>query len=162
MNEHVQPTIRVQRADFDAAAEFDRIRAQRTDIGAVVTFTGVCRDEGGQLAALELEHYPGMAERQIARIASEAAARWPLLGLTVIHRFGTIAAGENIVLVVAASPHRGAAFEAAAYIMDFLKTDAPFWKREHDVDGRREHWVNATDQDRLSSERWKKDTTSYS
>ncbi|TJV05672.1 MAG: molybdenum cofactor biosynthesis protein MoaE, partial [Mesorhizobium sp.] len=90
-----------------------------------------CRDEGGRLAALELEHYPGMAEAEIGRIATEAVHRWPLQGLTAIHRHGRIAPGENIVLVVAASAHRQAAFEAANFLMDYLKSRAPFWKKEH-------------------------------
>ena len=102
-----------------------------------MTFSGLCRDEGGTLAALELEHYPGMAEAEITRIALEAAERWPVTGLTAIHRVGKIAPGENIVLVIAASPHRQAAFEAASFLMDFLKTDAPFWKKEHRSGGER-------------------------
>ena len=121
----------MQREDFDTAAEIDRLTKGRTDVGAVVTFPGYCRDEAGRLAALELEHYPGMAEAEIGRIAAEAAERWPLLGLTAIHRFGKIEPGEDIVLVVAASAHRQAAFEAAAFLMDYLKSRAPFWKKEH-------------------------------
>ena len=101
----------------------------RADVGAVVSFVGLCRDEGGRLAALEIEHYPGMAEEEIARVAREAEARWPLLGVTVIHRFGRIAPGEQIVLVAVAAAHRGAAFAAAELLMDYLKTRAPFWKR---------------------------------
>src|ERR687894_1235313 len=149
------PTIHVQREDFDIADEIAAITAERTDIGAVVTFTGVCRDEDGRLAALELEHYAGMAETEIARVAEEAGGRWPLQGVTVIHRFGTIAPGENIVLVVTASAHRGAAFAAAEFLMDYLKTRAPFWKREHLADGGKGEWVEAAAADDRAAERWK-------
>ena len=149
------PRIAIQREDFDAAAEVARLTEGRADIGAVVTFQGLCRDEAGQLAALELEHYPGMAEAEIRRIAGEAAARWPLQGLTVIHRYGLVPAGGNIVLVAAASPHRHAAFEAASFLMDFLKTRAPFWKREHRADGSHGQWVEATAADDEAQTRWK-------
>ena len=121
----------MQEDDFDIAAEVARARRRwADDIGAVVTFTGICRDEDGRLDALELEHYPGMAEAEIGRIAAEAAERWPLHGITVVHGTGSIMPGENIVLVVTASAHRQAAFEAANFLMDFLKTRAPFWKKE--------------------------------
>ncbi|MEC9404089.1 MAG: molybdenum cofactor biosynthesis protein MoaE, partial [Pseudomonadota bacterium] len=120
------PLVRVQAEDFDLQAESLRLTEGRKDVGALVTFTGLCRDEAGTLAALELEHYPGMAEAELTRIAGEAAERWPLTGLTVIHRFGKIAPGHNIVLVIAASSHRRAAFEAADFLMDYLKTRAPF------------------------------------
>lgn len=146
--------IRVQRETFDAAAETALLTNARTDIGAVVAFTGLCRDEGGRLAALELEHYPGMAEAQIGRIAAQAATRWPLCGLVVIHRHGVIAAGEPIVLVATASTHRQAAFEAASFIMDFLKTRAPFWKREHLADGALGGWVEAATGDDEAAARW--------
>jgi len=148
------PTIRVQAEDFDVAAEIAALSGGRRDIGAVTTFTGLCRDEGGRLAALELEHYPGMAEAELARVAGEAAARWPLQGATVIHRFGKIRPGENIVLVVTASAHRRAAFEAAEFLMDYLKTRAPFWKREHLLDGSTGTWVEAKDTDDAAAERW--------
>ena len=148
------PHIAIQREDFDAAAEVARLTEGRADIGAVVTFQGLCRDEAGQLSALELEHYPGMAEAEIRRIADEAAARWPLQGLAVIHRYGLIPAGGNIVLVAAASPHRHAAFEAASFLMDFLKTRAPFWKREHRADGSHGQWVEATAADDEAEARW--------
>jgi molybdopterin synthase catalytic subunit len=148
------PTIRVQAEDFDVAAEIAALSRGRRDIGAVTTFTGLCRDEGGRLAALELEHYPGMAEAELARVAGEAAARWPLQGATVIHRFGKIRPGENIVLVVMASAHRRAAFEAAEFLMDYLKTRAPFWKREHLLDGSTGTWVEAKDTDDAAAERW--------
>ena len=121
----------------------------------MVTFCGLCRDEAGQLAALELEHYPGMAEAEIARIADEAVGRWPLSGLTAIHRYGRIAPGENIVLVVAASAHRQAAFEAASFLMDYLKSRAPFWKKEHRADGSASNWVEAKDADDRAAARWK-------
>lgn len=147
-------TIRVQAEAFDAAAEADAIAAGRTDIGALVTFTGLCRDEGGTLAALELEHYPGMAEAEITRVADEAQARWPLVGLTAIHRYGRIAPGEPIVLVVTASAHRAAAFEAAEFLMDYLKTRAPFWKKEHHADGSQGDWIDAKDADDAAMARW--------
>ncbi|MAS03642.1 MAG: molybdopterin synthase catalytic subunit [Ahrensia sp.] len=150
----VEPVIRVQKEDFDAAAESARLSAGRRDVGAVVTFTGLCRDENGTLSALELEHYPGMAEAEIARIAGQAIERWPVTGLTVIHRHGKIAPGENIVLVAASSPHRQAAFEAADFMMDFLKTRAPFWKKEHRTDGSEGSWVEAKDADDAAAERW--------
>lgn len=155
MSAHVAPHIRIQREDFDIAAEIARLTRGRSDIGAVVTFSGLCRHEGGALAALELEHYPGMAEAETARIAAEAFARWPLAGLTAIHRYGRIAPGENIVLVVAASTHRQAAFEAASFLMDFLKSRAPFWKKEHRVDGGEGGWVEAKDADDRALERWR-------
>jgi len=149
-----KPVIRVQRQDFDITAESARLTDGRADVGAVVTFTGLCRDEGGTLTALELEHYPGMAEAEIGRIAGQAAERWPLTGLTVIHRHGRIAPGENIVLVVTASAHRQAAFEAASFLMDFLKTRAPFWKKEHAKNGTDGGWVEAKDADDEAAERW--------
>jgi molybdopterin synthase catalytic subunit len=155
MTAHVHPTVRIQAEDFDAAAEIARLSAGRSDIGAIVTFSGLCRDEGGRLAALELEHYPGMAEAEISRIAGEASERWPLTGLTVIHRFGRIAPGANIVLVVAASSHREAAFEAASFLMDYLKSRAPFWKKEHLADGGQGEWVEVKTSDDKAAARWK-------
>ncbi|MBM1175229.1 molybdenum cofactor biosynthesis protein MoaE [Microvirga arabica] len=146
--------IRIQAEPFDAAAETANLTAGRGDIGALVAFTGLCRDEGGRLTALELEHYPGMAEAEIDRIAEQAEKRWPLLGLTVIHRFGRISPGEEIVLVLAASAHRRAAFEAASFMMDYLKTQAPFWKREHLKDGTSGAWVEAKEADDRAVERW--------
>jgi molybdopterin synthase catalytic subunit len=148
------PTVRVQAENFDAAAEIARLAAGRADIGAVVSFTGLCRDEDGTLAALELEHYPGMAEAEIGRIAAEAVSRWPLAGLTVIHRHGLLKPGENIVLVVAASAHRRAAFEAADFLMDYLKTQAPFWKKEHLLSGETSSWVDAKADDDDALQRW--------
>jgi molybdopterin synthase catalytic subunit len=153
---HATPIVRIQREDFDIQAEISRLTLGRADIGAVVTFTGLCRDEAGQLAALELEHYPGMAEAEISRIAAEAVARWPLQGLSAIHRFGKIAPGENIVLVVAASAHRQAAFEAANFMMDYLKSRAPFWKKEHRVDGSEGGWVEAKEADDAAAARWRR------
>jgi molybdopterin synthase catalytic subunit len=150
----MEPSVRVQGEDFDVSAEIARLSAGRADVGAVVTFTGLCRDEGGTLAALELEHYPGMAEAEIGRIARQAAGRWPLTGLTVIHRYGRIEPGANIVLVVAASSHRQAAFDAANFLMDFLKTRAPFWKKEHPADGSQGDWVDAREADDAATERW--------
>ena len=151
----VVPAIRIQREDFDVAAEIAGLTKGRADIGAVVTFSGLCRDERGALSALELEHYPGMAEAEIGRIAAQALERWPLQGLTVIHRHGKIAPGENIVLVVAASSHRQAAFEAANFLMDYLKSRAPFWKKEHLADGTQGGWVEAKEADDEAADRWK-------
>ncbi len=154
MTVHVRPTVRIQSEDFDAGTEIAQLTARRRDIGAVVTFTGLCRDEGGQLAALEIEHYPGMAEAEISRICDEALKRWPLTGLTAIHRYGKIEPGQNIVLVVAASAHRQAAFEAASFLMDYLKSRAPFWKKEHRSDGTAGDWVEAKADDEKAAARW--------
>jgi molybdopterin synthase catalytic subunit len=147
-------TIRLQVEDFDVAAESAKLTRGRTDIGAVVSFVGICRGGEGPDAidALTLEHYPGMAEEEIARHVEEATRRWPLLGLTVIHRHGRIGIGENIVLVLAASAHRTAAFEAAEFLMDYLKTSAPFWKREEG--GRGKGWVDAKSEDDAAASRW--------
>jgi molybdopterin synthase catalytic subunit len=146
--------IRVQSDDFDIAAEQRGLCAERPDIGAVATFTGLCRDEDGTLAALELEHYPGMAEEEMDRVLQDARNRWPLDGAVLIHRFGKILPGENIVLVVTASRHRTAAFAAAEFLMDYLKTRAPFWKKEHRKDGSTGGWVDAKDADDQALERW--------
>jgi molybdopterin synthase catalytic subunit len=147
-------TIRLQREAFDIAAEVTKLSAGRTDIGAIVTFTGMCRaDENGEpIAALTLEHYPSMAEAEIARHVEEASARWPLLGVTVIHRHGRLKPGEVIVLVVTASSHREAAFAAAEFLMDYLKTRAPFWKEVEKGAGRT--WVDAKSADDAAAERW--------
>ena len=147
-------TVRVQREDFDHAAEIAAMTKGRTDIGAVATFAGLCRSEGETLSALELEHYPGMADAEITRCAEAAMDRWPIDGMTVIHRFGKIQPGEQIVLVIATSCHRDAAFDGARYIMDFLKTDAPFWKKEHRLDGKEAGWVDAREEDEAAKERW--------
>jgi molybdopterin synthase catalytic subunit len=149
-------TIRLQREDFDAAAEAARLTGGRTDIGALVAFTGICRDhEGGHgVSAMTLEHYPGMAEEEISRYVEEAQERWPLLGVTVVHRYGRMRPGDNIVLVVTTSAHRHAAFEAASFLMDYLKTRAPFWKLEERPDG--QDWVAAKDSDDDAAARWVK------
>ncbi|NVD38366.1 molybdenum cofactor biosynthesis protein MoaE [Ensifer sp. HO-A22] len=149
-------TVRVQREDFDLSAEVSRLSFDRPEIGAVVTFSGLCRDEAGTLAALELEHYPGMAEAEITRICELAIERFGLQAATAIHRYGRINPGENIVLVVTASPHRQAAFDGANFIMDFLKTSAPFWKKEHLADGTSGGWVSAKDADDTARDRWKR------
>jgi molybdopterin synthase catalytic subunit len=149
-----QIKVAIQNEDFDVAREIESLTRGRGDVGALVTFTGLCRDEAGTLEALELEHYPGMAEDEILRVAQQAAARWPLLGATAIHRYGKVLPGENIVLVIATSPHRRPAFEAAEYIMDYLKTRAPFWKKEHRRDGSVGEWVEAKDADDSAAERW--------
>jgi molybdopterin synthase catalytic subunit len=148
-------TIRLQREPFDAAAEAAKLTRGRNDVGALVTFTGICRgDENGKpIAALTLEHYPGMAEAEIARHVEEARARWPLLGVTVIHRYGRLAPGEDIVLVVTASSHREAAFAAAEFLMDYLKTRAPFWKQVEQVGGKT--WVEARGADDQAAARWR-------
>ncbi|MBN8950982.1 MULTISPECIES: molybdenum cofactor biosynthesis protein MoaE [unclassified Rhizobium] len=150
----MQPMVRVQHEDFDLQTEIDLMTAGRHDIGAVVTFSGLCRDEGGALGALELEHYPGMAEAEITRIANLAIERFGLLGLTAIHRYGKILPGENIVLVIAAASHRQAAFDGANFVMDFLKTSAPFWKKEHGRDGAEGGWVSARDADDAARDKW--------
>jgi molybdopterin synthase catalytic subunit len=150
----VEPVVRVQAEDFDLAAETARLAEGRRDVGAIVTFTGLCRDEGGRLTALELEHYPRMAEAEITRICRIAIDRWPVTGLTAIHRFGKIPPGGNIVLVLAASAHRQAAFDAANFVMDYLKTSAPFWKKEHFADGSEGGWVSAKDADDAALRRW--------
>ena len=152
----VTATIRIQQADFDVAQEIAALSKDRTDIGAVVSFSGICRgsDNGEPIAALTHEHYPGMAEAEIGPHADEALSRWPLQGLTIIHRFGRIAPGENIVLVVTASSHRQAAFEAADFLMDYLKTNAPFWKREESEKGT--SWVEVRDHDDAAAARWTK------
>jgi molybdopterin synthase catalytic subunit len=146
-------SVRVEREDFDIGAEVARLTAGLTDIGAVVTFTGTVRGDGG-LAAMTLEHYPGMTEDELARVEAEAGARWPLLASLIVHRVGTLEPGDNIVLVVTASAHRQAAFDAASFLMDYLKTRAPFWKKEVRVDGR-EHWVEASASDTAALQRWK-------
>jgi molybdopterin synthase catalytic subunit len=147
-------TIRLQREAFDVATETARLTQGRSDIGALVTFTGLCRaDENGkQIAALTLEHYPGMAEAEIGRHVEEACARWPLLGVTVIHRYGRMTPGDLIVLVATASSHREAAFAAASFLMDYLKTRAPFWKQVETVAGTT--WVEARASDDVAAERW--------
>jgi molybdopterin synthase catalytic subunit len=147
-------TIRLQREPFDVAAETADLRHGRTDVGAVVTFTGICRGEenGKPITALTLEHYPAMAEAEIARQVEAAQRRWSLLAIRVIHRFGRIAPGEEIVLVVTASSHRQDAFAAAEFLMDYLKTRAPFWKRVEQAGGTA--WVEAKRSDESAAARW--------
>lgn len=152
---NVPVTIRLQEGDFDLAAETVALTRGDTSIGAVASFVGLCRgsEDGEAIAALRLEHYPGMAEAEIARHVEEALARWPLKGVTVIHRHGRIEPGENIVLVLAASSHRQAAFAAAEFLMDYLKTRAPFWKSGERLDGGRD-WIDARTADDDAAARW--------
>ncbi|MFN6953650.1 MAG: molybdenum cofactor biosynthesis protein MoaE [Acetobacteraceae bacterium] len=142
----------IQEAPFDLAAESAALTAGRTDTGGVASFVGICRADDG-LAAMVLEHYPGMTERAIAKIAAEAEARWPLVGCTVIHRVGRLEPGAPIVLVLTASARRVAALESCAFLIDWLKTRAPFWKREIFADGR-ERWVEAKAEDDAIAARW--------
>ena len=147
--------VRVQHEDFDIGAELARLTAGRTDIGAIVTFTGLVRGAtaAGRLASMTLEHYPGMTEAELERVEAEALARFPLQATLIVHRTGQLAPGDNIVLVIAASAHRQAAFEAAAFLMDYLKTRAPFWKKETGADGRGA-WVDARETDDEARDRW--------
>ncbi len=148
-------SVRLQEGPFDAGAELSRFSAGLKTSGAVVSFTGVCRGtgaDGAPLAAMTLEHYPGMAEAELARIEAEARARWPLEDSFLLHRFGRLVPGDPIVLVLAASEHRAAAFEAASFMMDFLKTQAPFWKREETAAGT--GWVDAREADEAARDRW--------
>lgn len=149
-------SVSVQAEDFDLSREVAALTDGRTDIGAIVTFTGTVRgtNEGAELSSMTLEHYPGMTEAELARVEAEAHARWPLQGTRIVHRIGTLAPGENIVLVVAASAHRHAAFEAAAFLMDYLKSRAPFWKKETDASGAG-RWVDARESDDAALDRWK-------
>ena len=153
----IPATVRLQREPFDAAAEAAKLTRGRTDVGAVVTFTGICRGAEGEepIAALTLEHYPDMAEAEISRHVEEARQRWPLLGVTVIHRHGRITPGEDIVLVVTTSSHREAAFAAAEFLMDYLKTHAPFWKQVEKASGA--SWVEAKATDDAAAARWRSD-----
>ncbi|MDE2462464.1 MAG: molybdenum cofactor biosynthesis protein MoaE [Alphaproteobacteria bacterium] len=147
--------ISIQEADFDSAAEVEVLTGGRSDIGAVVSFEGRVRSDDG-LTALTLEHYPGMTEGEITRHVETALARWPLAGVRVIHRIGRLNPGARIVLVITASAHRGAAFEAAEFLMDYLKTRAPFWKREERAGGA--HWVAARAADFDAARRWQMTT----
>jgi molybdopterin synthase catalytic subunit len=148
-------SVRVQAEDFDAGAEIGRLTLGRSDIGAIVTFTGTVRGESGgePIARMTLEHYPGMTERELERVEGEANTRWPLQASLIVHRIGTLRPGDNIVLVVTASAHRQAAFAAAEFLMDYLKTRAPFWKKEEAPDGM-VRWVDARDSDDAAVERW--------
>jgi molybdopterin synthase catalytic subunit len=146
--------VRITEQPFDAATEASELARGRGDIGALVSFSGICRDseDGKKIAALTLEHYPGMAEAEIERHVEEAQSRWPLLGVRVVHRVGRIVPGETIVLVAVASAHRQAAFEAAAFLMDYLKTRAPFWKKVEAAGG--VNWVEAKEKDDAAAARW--------
>jgi molybdopterin synthase catalytic subunit len=146
--------IRVQQEDFDVGAEIARLKGDRTDIGAIVSFTGTVRDQAGAVAEMTLEHYPGMTEAELTRIEEEANARWPLQASLIVHRIGALKPGDNIVLVITASEHRDAAFDAARFLMDYLKTRAPFWKRETGKEGSR--WVEASAGDSVATTRWTK------
>lgn len=148
-------TVRAQAADFDVAAELAALTAGRTDIGGIGCFIGTVRDADAdrRIAALVLEHYPAMTERAMARIAEEAERRWSLFGCTLVHRVGRLQPGENIVLVLATSAHRQAALEATAFLIDWLKTGAPFWKREEFADGSGT-WVEAREADDAAAARW--------
>lgn len=150
--------VRVQTADFDPGAEVSALGEGRPEVGAVASFVGLVRDrnagsEAGAVATMTLEHYPGMTEAALSDIADAALARWPLSGVVIIHRFGPLRVGDRIVLAAAASAHRQAAFEAAAFLMDFLKTKAPFWKKEENASGDGS-WVDARDADDAAAERW--------
>lgn len=146
--------IGVQAEAFDLGAEIDAMRAGRTDIGAIASFVGLARDlnEGSGVAAMTLEHYPGMTEKALGKLVDDACARWTLQDVTVIHRVGRLLPGDPIVLVAVASRHRGEAFAACEFIMDFLKTQAPFWKKEETADG--ERWVEARASDDAAAARW--------
>ena len=144
--------IAVQPAPFDIGAETSAFAAKAAGAGAIVTFTGLVRDNGGKIAAMEIEHYPGMTEKAIAAIAAEAAVRWSLVDVLVIHRYGALQPGEAIMMVASAAPHRADAFAAAEYLMDYLKSRAPFWKKETTADGA--EWVSAKDADEVALKRW--------
>jgi molybdopterin synthase catalytic subunit len=148
-------SVLVQTEDFDVSREIAALTAGRTDIGAIVTFTGTVRGEakGRPIVSMTLEHYPGMTEAELERVEADAHARWPLDATRIIHRYGELKPGDNIVLVVAASRHRQAAFEAAEYLMDYLKSRAPFWKKETTADGKGQ-WVDARETDEAALLRW--------
>ena len=146
--------IRVQQEDFDIGAEIAKLKEGRSDIGAIVAFVGTVRDQAGAVDEMTLEHYPGMTEAELKRIEAEASARWPLQASLIVHRYGTLKPSENIVLVLTASEHREAAFRAAEFLMDYLKTRAPFWKRESGPRGSR--WVEADARDEVAGSRWYK------
>ena len=146
--------IRVQQEDFDIGAEIARLKEGRSDIGAIVAFVGTVRDQSGSIDEMTLEHYPGMTEAELQRIEAEASARWPLQASLIVHRTGTLKPSDNIVLVLTASEHREAAFRAAEFLMDYLKTRAPFWKREGGPQGTR--WVEANARDEVAGSRWDK------
>ncbi|NLF55353.1 MAG: molybdopterin synthase catalytic subunit MoaE [Thauera phenolivorans] len=147
-------SVSVQEADFDVGAEIAALSAGRLEVGGLASFVGLVREanDGSRVSAMSLEHYPGMTERALGEIVEQAKARWPLIGVRVIHRVGRLQVGERIVFVGVASAHRGAAFEACEFIMDYLKTRAPFWKREETPAGGR--WVEARDSDDTAASRW--------
>jgi len=144
--------IRVQQDDFDIGAEIAALKAGRSDVGAIVTFTGTVRDQQGDVEQMTLEHYPGMTEKKLAEIEAEAHARWPLEASLIVHRYGRLEPGDRIVLVACASPHRDAAFDACRFLIDWLKTEAPFWKLEETDAGAQ--WVDARDSDDTARKRW--------
>ena len=151
--------IRVQEDDFDLGAEYQKMVEGNVDAGAVVAFVGRVRDfqnanDGGDVTAMTLEHYPGMTEKELERIEIDARARWPLTDSLIIHRVGRMTPGDQIVLVLTASAHRQAAFDAASYLMDYLKTQAPFWKCEETSDGDR--WVDARESDTDALKKWER------
>jgi len=146
--------IRVQQEDFDIGAEIERLKAGRSDIGAIVAFVGTVRDQAGAVDEMTLEHYPGMTEAELKRIEAEASAGWLLQASLIVHRYGTLKPSDNIVLVLTTSEHREAAFRAAEFLMDYLKTRAPFWKRESGLQGTR--WVEADARDEVAGSRWDK------
>ena len=148
-------TVRVQRTDFDIGAEIAALSAGRTDVGGIGCFVGTVRESavGRRITAMSLEHYPGMTERAMARIALQAEQRWDLLGCTLVHRVGRLEPGANIVLVAVASAHRQAALDATAFLIDWLKTRAPFWKKETFADGD-DAWVEAREADDAAAARW--------
>ena len=145
-------SVRVQQAPFDMGAEVDAFTASNKGAGAIVTFSGLVRDEGGTLSAMEIEHYPGMTEKALSSIHDEALARWSLTGALIIHRYGPMAPGDQIMMVATASRHRADAFAAAEFLMDYLKSRAPFWKKETGADG--DAWVAAKDEDEAALDRW--------
>ena len=147
--------VTVQEADFSLADEISKLTSSNTDIGGIASFVGTVRaqNDGQTLTALTLEQYPGMTEQELAKIETQARDRWPLLGVTIIHRYGRLVPGDNIVLVIATSSHRQAAFDACQFIMDYLKTDAPFWKSEELADGSI-HWVETRASDNTAKQRW--------
>lgn len=146
-------SISVQLEDFDVGTEIASLKGTDNEVGAIVTFTGTVRDIGGTLQTMTLEHYPGMTEKELGRIAVIAEDRWPLRGCRVIHRYGMLKPGDNIVLVITQSAHREAAFKAAEFLMDFLKSNAPFWKKESCADG--DKWVESKQSDTASLDKWK-------
>jgi len=147
-------TVRVQTADFDIGVEINQLRQARKDMGAVVSFVGLVRDlnDGDTVSQLTLEHYPGMTEKSLAAIIEQAKARWSVMDALIVHRVGTLQPSDQIVLVIVTSAHRGAAFSACEFMMDYLKTEAPFWKKEANSTG--EHWVEAKSADDTARDRW--------